>query len=101
LDDRELIASEIAATAQIELAQAQFAIEEGSVRKLESQLKRLEAAGVPAVSVEDLENRRNDLIVARARTQAARAQITVAQAELQRLRLLIERLTVLLRGKAR
>jgi len=95
LDDRELRASEIGATAQIEVAQAQLAVEDGSVRKLESQLKRLESAGVPAVSVEDLENRRNDLLVARARTQAARAQIAAAQAEVQRLRLLIERLTVL------
>lgn len=94
LDDRELVASRFAAAAQVQVAQTQVAIEQGAVRKLEAQLKRLEAAGVPAVSLDELDNRRNDLFVAKARIEAARAQTTAAEAELKRLNLLIERLTV-------
>ncbi len=94
LDDRELLSSRIAAAAQVDVARAQLAVQEGTVDKLESQLKRWEAAGTPAVSLEELDIRRNDLKVAKAQAQAARAQITVAEAELKRFDLLIERLTV-------
>ena len=94
LDDRELVATRVGATAQVEVARTQVAIEAASVQKLQSQLKRLEAAGVPAVSLDELENRRNDLIVAQARIAAAKAQTAAAEAELQRLNLMIDRLTV-------
>jgi multidrug efflux pump subunit AcrA (membrane-fusion protein) len=94
LDDRELLSSRVGATAQVAVARSQVAIEEASLAKLGSQLKRLEAAGVPAITVEELENRRNDLIVSKARIEAARAQVLAAEAEQKRLNLLIERLTV-------
>jgi multidrug efflux pump subunit AcrA (membrane-fusion protein) len=95
LDDRELLSFRIAAMAQVEVARAQSAVQDATVEKLASQLKRWEAAGTPAVSLEELDLRRNDFRVAQAQAQAARAQILATEAEIKRLDMLIQRLTVL------
>lgn len=95
LDDRELLSSRVAALAEAEVVRAQSAVQEATVEKLAAQLRRYEAAGSPAVSLEELDLRRNDLNVARAQARAALAQIGAAEAEIKRLDLLIQRLTVL------
>jgi multidrug efflux pump subunit AcrA (membrane-fusion protein) len=94
LDDRDLRAEQTALKARVEVARAQLAVDDAAVRKLESQLARWEAAGTRAVSVEEIENRRNDLAVFRARSGASQVEIVAAEAELGRLAQLVERQTV-------
>ncbi len=95
LDDRELRADELSRKSELLITRAQVGIQEAAATKLEGQLSRLESISDPrAVSRDDLENRRNDLAVARAQLAAARAQTEAAETALQRVALLIERLTV-------
>lgn len=94
LDDRDLQAEQTSATARVEVTRAQLVADEAVVAKLESQLARWEAAGRRAVSAEEIENRRNDLAVFRARAQTTRAEISAAEAELKRIAILTERLLV-------
>lgn len=95
LDDRDLRAEELSTKAQQEIARAQIGVSEAQLSKLESQLNRLESVNDPrAVSRDDLENRRQDVAVARAQLAASKAQLVSADTALQRIALLIERLTV-------
>lgn len=95
LDDRELRAQQLSAAADETLARAQIGVSEAQLAKLEGQLSRL--AGVKdtrAVSRDDLENRTQDVAVARAQLAASNAQLAAAVVDVQRLDLLISRLTV-------
>lgn len=95
LDDRDLRAEELSTKAQQEIARAQIGVSEAQLAKLEAQLTRLESVNDPrAVSRDDLENRRQDVAVARAQLAASKAQLVSADTALQRIALLIERLTV-------
>lgn len=95
LDDRDLRAEQLSTRAQQEISRAQITVSEAQLAKLESQLARISSVSDSrAVSREDLENRRQDVAVAQAQLAAARAQFAAAEISLQRIALLIERLTV-------
>lgn len=95
LDDRDLIAERLSVEAEREIALAQISVSEAQKEKLDSQLSRLESVSdTRAVSREDIDNRRQDVVVATAQIGAARAQLAAADTALRRLDLLIERLTV-------
>jgi len=95
LDDRDLRAEELATRAQREIARAQIGVSQAQLEKLEGQLARLQAVADPrAVSRDDLESRRQDVSVARSQLAAARAQLAAAENSLERIALLIARLTV-------
>jgi multidrug resistance efflux pump len=79
----------------MEVAQAQIAVEEAVLVKTEAQFARLNALKESrAISIEDLDNRRNDVRVATARLAAARASLSAASAARTRVDALVERLTV-------
>jgi len=81
LDDRDLRAQLIAQQAQVTVAQA-------TLQRVQDQLGRLESVGDPrAIIQDDLNTRRNDVAVAAAQLEAARAAVAQTNA-------LIERLTV-------
>lgn len=95
LDDRDLLAEQLATRAQQEISRAQISVSEAQLAKLESQLARLNSVSDSrAVSRDDLENRKQDVTVAQAQLIAAKAQLTSAETSLKRIALLIERLTV-------
>ncbi|MFM7182670.1 MAG: HlyD family secretion protein [Verrucomicrobiales bacterium] len=95
LDDRDLRAELPAIDGEIAVAQSQIAVEEALLKKIEAQFERLNAIkDTRAFSVEDLDNRRNDVRVAVARLAAARASLTAASAARAKVEALIERLTV-------
>lgn len=95
LDDRDLVAEQLSARAQESIAKAQISVTQAQLAKMESQLKRLESVSDSrAVSAEDLENRKQDVVVARAQIEASEAQLFSARASLERVSLLIQRLTV-------
>jgi HlyD family secretion protein len=95
LDDRELRAEELSIKAQEAIARAQIGVSEAQLKKFETQLARLESVQDPrAVSRDDLENRKQDVRVAQAQLAAAEAQLVSTNTALQRIALLIERLTV-------
>lgn len=95
LDDRDLRAQEISTTARMAVAQAKIAVAAAQLAKLEAQLTRLTSVTDPrAVSLDDLENRRQDVAVAQAQLAAARADLAATEGELKSIALLIDRLTV-------
>lgn len=95
LDDRELLAEQLSTQAQQEISRAQIAVSEAQLAKLEAQLARLHSVDDNrAVSRDDLDNRKQDVAVAQAQLAAAKAQLAASETSLQRIALLIERLTV-------
>jgi RND family efflux transporter MFP subunit len=95
LDDRDLRAQEVSAKARLEVARANVAVSEAQLGKAKSQLARLSAVSDPrAVSVDDLENRKQDVAVAAAQLDSVHAGVSAVEGELKSLSLLIERLTV-------
>jgi HlyD family secretion protein len=95
LDDRDLRAEELAARAQQEIARAQITVSQAQLAKLEAQFARWESVGDPrAISREELDNRKQEVAVARAQLEAAKAQFAATDTSLQRIALLIARLTV-------
>ncbi|GAA5119102.1 efflux RND transporter periplasmic adaptor subunit [Luteolibacter yonseiensis] len=95
LDDRDLVAERLSTQAQQEIARAQISVSEAQLAKIESQLNRLTTiTDTRAVSREDLDNRKQDVVVARAQLTAAKAQLVSAETSLDRIALLIDRLTV-------
>ena len=95
LDDRDLRAQEISTTARMAVAQAKIAVAAAQLAKLEAQLTRLTSVTDPrAVSLDDLENRKQDVAVAQAQLAAARADLAATEGELKSIALLIDRLTV-------
>jgi len=95
LDDRDLRAEELSLKAQQKISEAQITVSEAQLAKLQSQLERLiSVTDTRAVSRDDLENRKQDVAVAQAQVAAAKAQVAASETSLQRISLLIERLTV-------
>lgn len=95
LDDRDLRAEVPAVEAEMAVAEAQIAVEDAQLVKMQAQLARLEALKKSkAISIEDLDNRRNDVRVAEARLAVARATQAQATTARKKLDALIERLTV-------
>ncbi len=95
LDDRELRAEELSIQAGQLIAESQVEVSQAQLAKAEAQLARLSGiTDARAVSREELENRRLDVTVAKAQVAAAEAQAKATATSLERIKLLIERLTV-------
>ncbi len=95
LDDRDLLAERLGIEAQQEIARAQVGVSEAQMGKMESQLARLKSVDdVRALSKDELENRGQDVTISRAQLAAAKALLASHDSSLQRIQLLIDRLTV-------
>ena len=95
LDDRELRASQLKQEAAIAVAQANLEVSRAELAKVQDMLDRLKSVtDQRAISQDDLRNRSNDVLVAKAQMQAAEAQLASAKADVQQTGLLIDRLTV-------
>jgi HlyD family secretion protein len=95
LDDRELRAEKLSVEAQQLIAESQVQVSQAQLDKAQAQLTRLNAiTDARAVSREELENRRLDVAVAQAQLTAAQAQAKATATALERIALLIGRLTV-------
>jgi HlyD family secretion protein len=95
LDDRELRASQLRQEAAIAVAQANLEVSRAELAKVQDMLDRLKSVtDQRAISQDDLRNRSNDVLVAKAQQQAAEAQLSAAKADVQQTALLIDRLTV-------
>jgi HlyD family secretion protein len=95
LDDRDLLAEQLSLQAEQEISRAQISVSEAQLTKLEGQLARLNAVNDRrAISMDDLENRKQDVAVSQAQLNAAKAQLTASETSLKRISLLIDRLTV-------
>lgn len=95
LDDRELRAALLKQEAAIAVAQANLEVTRAQLAKVQDMLDRLKSVtDQRAISQDDLRNRSNDVLVAKAQQQATEAQLTAAKADVQQTQLLIDRLTV-------
>jgi len=95
IDDRDLLSQQLITHAQVAVAKAQIGVSEAQLSKLEAQLARLDAVtDSRAVSLDDIDNRRQDVAIARAQLDAAKAQLVSAESSLKSISLLIDRLTV-------
>ena len=95
LDDRELRASLLKQEAAIAVAQANLEVTRAQLAKVQDMLDRLKSVtDQRAISQDDLRNRSNDVLVAKAQQQAAEAQLSAAKADVQQTQLLIDRFTV-------
>jgi HlyD family secretion protein len=95
LDDRDLRAQELTIRARQEVSRAKVVVSDAQLTKLKFQLSRLSSVTDPrAVSLDDLENRRQDVAVAEAQLLGARADLAATGSELESVALLIERLTI-------
>lgn len=95
LDDRDLRAQQVNLSGKLSVAKARIAVAEAQLAKLESQLARLSSVNDPrAVSQDDLDNRKQDVAVARAQLESARADVAAAESELKANSMLIERLSI-------
>jgi multidrug resistance efflux pump len=95
LDDRELTASLLKQKAAQTVAEANLEVAKAQSAKVQDMLDRLKS--IPdqrAISQDDLRNRTNDVLVAKAQQQAAEAQVAAARADISQTQLLIDRLTV-------
>jgi len=95
LDDRELRAEELSLKARSLSSRSRTDVSAAQLAKLESRLTRFESVSDPrALSRDDLETLRQDVAVARSQLDASKADAAAADIELQRVALLIDRLTV-------
>lgn len=95
LDNIELRAALLKQEAAIAVAQANLEVSHAQLAKVQDMLDRLKSVtDQRAISQDDLRNRSNDVLVAKAQQQAAVAQLTAAQADVKQTQLLIDRLTV-------
>ena len=78
LDDREL-------QAQLAVNEANITVAEATLRRLQDQLGRLKGVNDPrAVSQDEVRTRENDVLVAQAQLEAARAQVSLTGASTER-----------------
>ncbi len=85
LDDREL-------RAQLVVNEANAAVAEATLHRLEDQLARLKRVNDPrAVSAEEVRTKENDVMVAHAQLEAARAQVAQNKVRLERITVLAPR----------
>ncbi len=95
LDNIELRATLLKQEAAIAVTQANLEVSRAQLAKVQDMLDRLKSVtDQRAISQDDLRNRSNDVLVAKAQQQAAVAQLTAAQADVKQTQLLIDRLTV-------
>lgn len=95
IDDRDARAAVALKEASLIKARASLAESEANWRDYRTQFERMSAVtDLRAVSLDDLEKRRNAELVARAQVKGAEADVAVAQAELASARTALDLLTV-------
>lgn len=96
IDDRELQAQLINQHAAVAVAKATLDLKQANLAKVQDMLDRMNA--VPdkrAISMDDLHNRTNDVLVAKADRSAAEAQLKSSEAAVASSETLLNRLTIL------
>lgn len=94
LDDRELQAMLVKQRAQVELARAKVEVQKAMVAKAQDMLERVQAVEGKAVSMDEVQQRENDLKVSRAQAAVGDAELVSALADLNQTEQLIERMVV-------
>ena len=95
IDDRELSAQLISQQASVLVAKATLEVRQATLTKMQDMVDRLNAVDDKrAISMDDLKNRKNDVLVAAAEVAAAQAQLVSAEANVKSTQMLLDRLTV-------
>jgi RND family efflux transporter MFP subunit len=95
LDDREI-------RAQLAVNEANTTVAEATLWRLVDQLKRLQGVNDPrAVSQDEMRTKENDVTVAHAQLEAARAQVAQSKIQLERMTILAPRAGTILQVKVR
>jgi HlyD family secretion protein len=95
IDDRELSAQLVSQEASVLVAKATLDVRQATLTKMQEMVDRLNAVDDKrAISMDDLKNRKNDVLVALADHAAAKAQLIAAEANVKSTQMLLERLTV-------
>lgn len=95
LDDRELQALLMKQRAAIEVAKAQIDVSKANVTKMDDMFKRVHnLSDSRAISADEVNQRQNDLNVAKAQLAASNAQLLASQADVQQTEVMVERMTV-------
>ena len=95
IDDRELLAQLTNQRASVAVSKAALQLKQASLAKVQDMLDRMNA--VPdkrAISMDDLHNRTNDVLVAKADCSSAEAQLLAAEAAVKSSETLLARLTI-------
>lgn len=95
MDDRELQAMTGVQKAAVDVAWANLEVARAQLTKAQDMLDRLKGVtDQRAISQDDLRNRANDVLVAKAETTASEAALASAQASQRQTEMLLDRLTV-------
>ena len=95
MDDRELQAMTGVQKAAVDVARANLEVARAQLTKAQDMLDRLKGVtDQRAISQDDLRNRANDVLVAKAETAASEAALASAQASQKQTEMLLDRLTV-------
>lgn len=95
IDDRELMAQLITQRANVAVSKATVELKQANLAKVQDMLDRMNSIDDKrAISMDDLKNRTNDVLVAKADVEAARAQHLAAEAAVKSTETLLERLTI-------
>jgi HlyD family secretion protein len=95
VDDREALAEQKVRLSELAGAKAGVGEAEAALRDARTQLNLIEAVtDRRAISTEDLEGRRNAVLIARAKLESARAQVKQAEANLAAVETTLDQLTV-------
>lgn len=95
MDDRELQAMTGVQKAAVDVARANLEVARAELTKAQDMLDRLKGVtDQRAISQDDLRNRANDVLVAKAETTASEAALASAQASQRQTEMLLDRLTV-------
>ncbi len=95
LDDRELRAALIKQRAAVDVGAANLEVAKATLVKTQDMLDRMmNVTDARAISQDDLKNRKNDVMVAKAQAQASEALLRSAVADVKQSEVLVERLTV-------
>jgi multidrug efflux pump subunit AcrA (membrane-fusion protein) len=96
IDDRELSAQLLTQQASVEVSKATVELKQAMLAKVQDMLDRMNAVeDKRAISMDDLRNRKNDVLVATADAAAAKAQLLAAESNVKSTQLLLERLTIM------
>jgi len=94
MDDRELQAQLVKLNAMVELDKAKITVQMAQNKKFSDMLDRAKAVGSRAISMDEVQQRENDLSVGKAQLQAAQAELAAAEADVKQAQMLTERLVV-------
>ena len=95
IDDRELTAQLITQRANVAVSKATVELKQANLAKVQDMLDRMNSIeDKRAISMDDLKNRTNDVLVAKADVEAARAQHLAAEAAVKSTETLLERMTI-------